>query len=167
MENGLACMFIGHRYIPEEDQLFVEQQVQDLIVGLIGEGYTTFYCGSSTGFDMLCGKWVLKLKKIIPELRLILALPCRGKECVWGIQYRKIYTTFVERADDVIYIDQEYTNNCIKERNRYIVEHSDFCLCYLNQKNGATFETVQYARKKNLKVCNIAVRAQKLKKAEE
>jgi len=44
----------------------------------------------------------------------------------------------------------------MQRRNRYLVDHSGVCLCYLTQETGGTVYTVGYAGQKGLQVVNIA-----------
>ena len=44
------------------------------------------------------------------------------------------------------------------ERNRYLVDNSGLCLCYLVKRGGGTYYTVQYAKKQGLPVINLAGR---------
>jgi len=41
-------------------------------------------------------------------------------------------------------------------RNRYMVDHSCTCICYLTETTGGTAYTVKYAREKGLHIFNIA-----------
>ena len=41
-------------------------------------------------------------------------------------------------------------------RNRHLVDHSGTCICYLTRSTGGTAYTVDYARKKGLRIINVA-----------
>ena len=41
-------------------------------------------------------------------------------------------------------------------RNRHLVDHSGTCICYLTRSAGGPAYTVDYARKKGLRIINLA-----------
>ena len=41
-------------------------------------------------------------------------------------------------------------------RNRYMVDRSSLCLCYLRKASGGTKSTVDYAKKAGLQLLNLA-----------
>ena len=41
------------------------------------------------------------------------------------------------------------------KRNRYLVDNSSVCICYLTEATGGTAYTVDYAQTKNLTVINL------------
>lgn len=45
-----------------------------------------------------------------------------------------------------MYTSQEYHRGCLFQRNRYLVDHSAYCVCYLLQERTGTSYTAQYAR---------------------
>jgi len=42
-------------------------------------------------------------------------------------------------------------------RDRYMVEHSEVCICYMTRNTGGTSYTVAQALKKGIEVVNLAV----------
>lgn len=42
------------------------------------------------------------------------------------------------------------------ERNRYMADHSDICVCYCTSGEGGTAYTVRYAEKKEIPIVNLA-----------
>ena len=41
-------------------------------------------------------------------------------------------------------------------RNRYMVDHSRYCLCFLTKLTGGTAHTIAYAKKQQLQIYNLA-----------
>ena len=64
----------------------------------------------------------------------------------------KLYHRLLDEADEVIYVSEEYTDGCMKKRNRYMVERSDYCICVQIYQMGGTVQMVKYAKKKGLRV---------------
>lgn len=52
----------------------------------------------------------------------------------------------------VVYVSREYTPDCMHRRNRHLVDHSGTCICYLTRSTGGTAYTVDYARKRGLRI---------------
>ena len=71
------CMFTGHRYIEPERIVLLPRELDELLERLIGEGYLDFRCGGAQGFDTIAALKVLEKKKIYPDVKLHLFLPCR------------------------------------------------------------------------------------------
>lgn len=148
------CCFTGHRKIPKNDFLNLQKRLQKTIKQLIKQGVTTFYCGGALGFDTLAAQAVLNARWSHPQVKLILALPCRDQAEHWREADRLLYESIKQRAAEVIYLAERYTRSCLFERNRYLVDHSDVCYCTSDQ--GGTAYTVNYARRRGVPVINLA-----------
>ena len=48
------------------------------------------------------------------------------------------------------------TDPGMHKRNRHLVDYSGFGICYLTKEEGGTFYTVNYARKANIPLVNVA-----------
>jgi len=155
LKENTAC-FTGHRKIPPEQLDMIAQRLKNVIIELIKSGYIRFSAGGALGFDTLAANTVLSLKKDYPEINLILVLPCLSQSDRWDSADKETYELIKERADEVIYTSREYIRGCMHIRNRYLVDNSSACICYLTEKSGGTAYTVNYAKKKNLPVINIA-----------
>ena len=155
MREKTVC-FTGHRDIPTGDMRAAELRLEAVLRDLIAKGYTDFAAGGARGFDMLAEWMVLKLKKQYPNIKLHLILPCRNQTRGWYSREIELYEDFLRRADDYIYISEEYTRGCMHKRNRHLVDMSSVCVCYLTKDTGGTAYTVKYASNKNLRIINIA-----------
>ena len=56
----------------------------------------------------------------------------------------------------MVYVSEHYTRGCMFERNRYMADHSDICVCYCTSGEGGTAYTVRYAEKKEIPIVNLA-----------
>lgn len=148
--------FTGHRKIPLEKIKDISQRLKDTLIQLIKSGYLNFYAGGALGFDTIAAQTVLKLKQQHPQINLILVLPCLSQAKTWADSDKKVYEHIKEEADKIVYTSQEYTRGCMHKRNRYLVDNSCVCICYLTEDTGGTAYTVNYAQKKGLKIINIA-----------
>lgn len=69
---------------------------------------------------------------------------------------KTIYDEIKESADKVIYTFKEHTRGCMHKRNRYFVDSSSVCVCYLTESTSGTLYTVSYVNKKESLVINVA-----------
>lgn len=152
-----SCCFSGHRSIPYavDGQLF--QQLNDSVLHFNANmGITTFYAGGALGFDTLAAEAVLACRNQNPDIRLVIVIPCENQASRWSLESAKRYEHIKEAADEVICLSDHYYNGCMHERNRYLVDHSSVCICYLTGDTGGTAYTVKYARSKGLRIFNLA-----------
>lgn len=157
MDNKLkTCCLTGHRKILHENFEEISQRLEAVLVGLIERGYVYFGTGGALGFDTLAAQTVLKLKTRYPHIRLILVLPCENQTQLWKKEDKAVYEHIKENSDKVVYVSKIYFNGCMHKRNRCLVDGSSICVCYLIKKEGGTFYTVSYAKKKFLTVYNVA-----------
>ncbi len=96
---------------------------------------------------------VLELKKKNPALRLHCILPHEGQADKWNSSAQERYHSILNQADSVEYVNPEYYDGCMLDRNRRLVESTDQLLAVYNGEwRGGTAATVRYARKLNRKV---------------
>ena len=152
--NG-SCCFTGHRNIPQRKSGQIQERLRNEIVTAIQDGYTFFYAGGAIGFDTMAAQAVLELKAQYPYIKLILALPCVNQTDGWEQSDIDENERIRVLADEVIYTSEEYKKGCMHKRNRYLVDHSSLCICYMTRKSGGTAYTVKYAKNKEIAIVNI------------
>ena len=137
-----SCCFSGHRKLPSEQLEEIRKRLKAEVISLINTGIRAFYCGLASGFDTEAAMTVNEIKAEYPNIKLIMVLPYRQEI---NIPY-----------DECVCLAETYRKGCFHIRNRYLVEHSRHCICYLTEDKGGTAYTVNYAFKKSLTVYNIA-----------
>ena len=142
-----SCCFTGHRNRTSFD--FDEQdRLRDEIENLIQtKGVELFITGGALGFDTLAAQTVLSLKKRYPFIKLMLALPCVEQADRWSANEQLVYNDIKKRADIVHYVNRVYSENCMIQRNDFMLENAKYCICYLRQLRGGTYYTAQRAKK--------------------
>ena len=150
--------FTGHRELPAD-------RMDDIIIALRKEivrcardqGIRDFYAGGALGFDTLAAETVLAFRdeRGLP-LKLHLILPCPEQDKRWSDADRARYRDIISRADSTVYTSEHYTRFCMHVRNRALVDHSRFCIAYLERASGGTAYTVDYARKRGIRTVNVA-----------
>ena len=120
--------FTGHRQIPLERDREIRLAAESTVRDLIMQGYDTFLVGGALGFDTLAQLTVIRLRREFPFLRVVMAIPCREQDSRWNSQDRAVYRQLCRLADETILLREEYTDDCMLVRNRYMVEHSSRCV---------------------------------------
>ncbi len=153
--EGKICMFTGHRTINGRHLAGLPRRIDELLEKLISEGYTEFRAGGAVGFDTIAALKVLEKKKKYGFVRLHLYLPCHGQENGWRENLKKAYYYVIENADSVRYVSDTYVDGCMHKRNREMVDGSALCVAYCGRSKGGSAYTVDYARKRGLRVINM------------
>ena len=151
-----TCCFTGHRSLSHEEKLKVAVRLREIIAEQIKAGVVFYGAGGALGFDTLAAQTVLDMKKEHPQLRLILVLPCEDQTKGWRSEDIAVYEDIKRRSDKVVYVSREYMPDCMHRRNRPLVDRSGTCICYLTKTSGGTAYTVDYARRKRLRIINLA-----------
>ena len=58
-------------------------------------------------------------------------------------------------ADEKVYINKEYTKECMQKRNEYMVNNCSVLVAYLKNNFGGTFNTVNFAKKMEVPIINV------------
>lgn len=154
MKNQTAC-FTGHRHIEQNELTEVTQKLETALIELIESGYLYFGSGGALGFDMIAAESVLSLKARYPKIKLILVLPCSNQTAFWSIYEKNRLKKIRALADKVVCLSETYYSGCMQKRNRHLVDNSSACISYLRKNDGGTYYTVEYARKRNLKIIGL------------
>lgn len=157
MENKSETVcFSGHRIL-HDPQETVTQQLENAIRNCIEDGKTTFMTGGAIGFDTLAAETVIELRKIYPDIRLVIALPCPPEQQTikWTANQKEKYNEILNLADEVKILTPDYTDGCMLSRNKYMVDNSSTLICYLRSPRGGTKYTGNYAKKSGLVLLEI------------
>ena len=158
MNIKYSCAFTGHRPkrfsfgYDENTAAFIQLQnvLSETIEQFIRTGITKFYTGMALGVDTWAAMAVLEKRKVYPHVQLVAVLPCETQADRWSTAQRERYFDFIlPECDDVITLQTGYTPSCMQERNKYLVDHSDYLLAvYDGGDSFSTAYTVQYAKAK-------------------
>ena len=154
--SEIACAFTGHRpkSFPWKNNeadpgcVLLKEVLAEQIKLLADRGVTDWLSGMAQGVDLWAAEIVLDLKEKNPALHLHCILPCEGQERKWPASERERYHSILRQADGVIYVNREYHDDCMLERNRYLVDHSSVLLAVYNGTHrSGTGMTVRYAKR--------------------
>lgn len=143
----ISCMFCGHRSVYDDVRKKVNHAILDLIDN---HGVTVFYSGNKGLFDDICSGEVRDIKKIYKEIKLCWIAPYFTQSINNNREFNQ------EFFDEIIVLDLNvHYKQAITERNRYMVRHSDYMICYVNHDYGGAYDTMKYAEKMGVKIIRI------------
>ncbi|MBQ8849546.1 MAG: DUF1273 family protein [Clostridia bacterium] len=154
---NFTCCFTGHRVLPAEQIECLYRELDRVLDILIRSGVSDFRVGGALGFDTLAALCVLDKRRVCPHLRLELCIPCADQANAWSDSDRQTYEYIRSQADKVTVLSEKYTRGCMHRRNRYMVDGSDYCVAYCTADKGGSAYTVNYAKKKGVKVVDLAL----------
>lgn len=154
MEN---CSFSGHRNIPAYEKEALEKQLEAVVRRLIDKGVRNFYTGGALGFDTMAALCILKLKKEYTSIKLTVLVPCPDQPDNWGYADKELYYDILVKSDNVVYVSDSYSPECMRKRNDALVKNADCLVCFLRKKDSGTAYTVKKAAANGLKILPIGV----------
>lgn len=159
MEKEKIICFTGHRpqnlpwrnYECGEQFNNFRENLRNIIIKNINEGYRIFISGMAMGFDMISADVVLELKEIY-DIKLIAVLPYKNHSKSWNIKDKTKHSRILKEADSVIILNEEYNRYCFFDRNKYMVDNSSKVIACYNFIKGGTLDTIKYAIKQGREV---------------
>lgn len=112
---------------------------------IICRNISHFISGMALGVDQFAAEIVLRLKKKYPHITLELAIPCETQAERWNEKQRERYYEIAVKCDKETMIHREYTESCMVDRNRYMVNNSGSVIAVWTGEDGGTRQTVNYA----------------------
>lgn len=143
--------FSGHRILhdPKEE---VEKSIEAAIKACIDDGSEIFMTGGALGVDTLAAWAVIRLRNEYPHIQLVLVLPCPPEQQTikWTQKQKDEYHNILEQANEVKILSEQYTDSCMLDRNKYMVDNSSKLIYYLRSARGGTKYTVKYAQSQSI-----------------
>ena len=146
--------FFGHRYI--DNPFKVEELLEEQIKKLINEKeYVDFLVGRNGEFDQCVSSTVLRVRKNYRDDNnsLILMLPYPTAEYINNQNYFEDYYSDIEISYAA---SKAHPKSAIQIRNREMVDRADLIICYVEEKRGGAWQTIQYATTQEKIVINLA-----------
>ncbi len=136
----------------------LEAAIRAEIMRLIRLGFSEFYAGGQTGIDTLAALLVLQIRdEIGATARLHLVLPYRGMQAGFSVLQWDHFEWIEKGADTVTVLHEGYTPGCYRERNRHMVERSDYLVAVAGEPmpHSGTHMTIGMAREKGIGIAII------------
>ncbi len=153
-ENLLVCSVTGLRSHKLKwknnenhlDCLALKNSLKSKVEELINCGYCIFLSGMATGVDIYFAKIVLALKEDHPNIKLVAVVPHLGQELKWPSEVQNEYKNILSKCDEVILTQEEYTSDCFKKRNDFLVKQCNYLIAVINDINELHSGSAQTAR---------------------
>ena len=162
-ETAKTCFFAGHRpykfaFLPEEEENFIPKltaEISKTVRQLFDNGYDTFLCGGTIGFDIMCAESVVELKKEFPNVRLVCMLPFENHYSDFPAEWQERFLKILEACDFIDYVSPEKVVGCYYDRNANMIKNSSHMVTYFDGKGGGTARVVAAAQQAKLKITNL------------
>lgn len=141
----VVCTFFGHKDTTEKIKPLLRETLIDLIEN---KRVTRFYVGHQGTFDRMAKTVLKQLKTVYPHISyevVIYSLSQGEKEGRDGTQ-----TLFPEGLEEV------HPRFALDRRNRWMVEHADYVVTYVERSFGGAAKFKVLAEKKGKTVINLA-----------
>lgn len=153
---GQVCTFTGHRDMTSREMETVLPALTFAIEQMLERGITAFLVGGAIGFDTLAAIQLLNLRQIHPQIRLYLAIPCKGQDAKWNSAQQSLYARIRRDADGEFLLAERYYRGCMQRRNAFMVENSSHLIAYVKRSTGGSAQTLALAMRQGLSVQNLA-----------
>ncbi len=144
MEKTKTCCFFGHREVTHN----IREKLTSIIEKLITEdNVTEFYVGHQGQFDSMVYSILKKLKTKYPQIRYTVVLAYMPDEYI-----KELY------GEDTIFPDGLETvpkKFAISKRNDWMIQHSDFAVCYVYKVTGGAAKFREKAEKRKLQIIDV------------
>ncbi len=139
-----ACTFIGHRNCSEDMKEKLQTILEDLI---IKEKVDLFYVGNQGRFDRLVYQVLCDLEnKYDIKTRVVLPYLNQKNEDIYFDFCKTIFPETITKTPPRF---------AIHKRNDYMLQKSEYLICYLEFTFSNTYTFVEKAKKQNIKIINI------------
>ncbi len=147
----MTVTFCGHSsYIENHED---KRKILKFLESSIKGKNVVFLLGGYGGFDRSAYSVASTYKKEHPNATLIFVTPYLNES------YQRNHLALLkEEYDSILYppIENRPPKFAITYRNRYMVDESDIVIAYVKRNFRGAFKTLEYAKKLNKKILNIA-----------
>ncbi len=151
MEDRKRCCFAGHSDIWDSNlREKLKTVAEDLIVN---HNVKEFWVGNYGTFDGTSASVIKELQKTYTDIKLDLVIPYLTKTLN---EYKELY---YQKCDNILVADvPENTPKrfYITKANEYMVDNSQYLICYIQRSWGGAITTYKYAKRRKLQIFNIA-----------
>lgn len=139
-----VCTFFGHG----DGYCVDKEELQSAIEDLISRGVDTFYVGTHGQFDGAVLSCLQQFQKIYPHIHFaaVLAYLPTGKQA---------YDPYAEYGIYPEGLEVGLPKFAIERRNKWMIDQSDYCLCFINHTWGGAYKFAKRAKNRGLTVINL------------
>ena len=156
-----TCAFTGHRpqSLPfgfDENNIgcvrLKEKLREQILFKIENEGVRRFLSGMALGTDLFAAKIVIQLRESYPDISLFAIIPCASQPSKWSSFQQERYKNVLRLCEHAIVLQKEYTSNCMRKRNEYLIDHADCIIAVWDGSLSGTGQTVQLAKQKGISI---------------
>ncbi len=148
-----SCCFAGHSQISEDNDI-IKNQIKETLRSIAQTADIVYcYVGNYGDFDNIVATAIYELKEECNKFRAYLVIPYLNKA------ENKIGNSKLKWFDEV-FIPNIPLNTPprlkIIKTNQYMVDKSDYLICYIKYSFGGAAKTFDYAKRKKIEIINLA-----------
>ena len=144
MDIVKTCCFFGRREVTHN----IRDKLTAIIENLITEtGVTEFYVGHQGQFDSMVYSVLKELKVMYPHIRYIVVLAYMPDSYI-----KEVYGEDTLFPDGLESVPKKYA---ISKRNDWMIQHSDYAVCYVHKITGGAAKFREKAEKKGLQIIDV------------
>lgn len=152
--TGRRPKYFPWRY-DESDPRCIElkNDIYQIILDHINNGFDTFVCGMTLGSDMYFAEAVLLAKNDHPDIKLVAEIPFTNQSAQWLMESKFRYDRIRHQCDEWNVLSDTYDSKFFELRNQEIVNKSDELLSIWDgNEEGGTSQIVGLAKDKGIPI---------------
>ena len=136
-----ACTFFGHRDCPSS----VKESLYAAVEGLIcNQQVDTFYVGTQGSFDRMAYAALVKLRRQYSHIKVYRVLAYMPKLSIIEADRSMLDDTILPEG-----IEKAHPRYAIIKRNNWMIDRSDYVICYVTHPTGGAYQAVERAKNKS------------------
>ena len=144
MDKNKTCCFFGHREVTHNIREKLKATIEKLITE---DNVTEYYVGHQGQFDNMVYSVLKELKANYPYIRYTVVLAYMPDEHI-----KKVYGEDTLFPDGLESVPKKFA---ISKRNDWMIQQSDFAVCYVHKITGGAAKFREKAEKKGLRVMQV------------
>ena len=139
-----TCCFFGHREVTHN----IKDKLTEIIEKLITEdGVTEFYVGHQGQFDSMVYSVLKEFKAKYPQIRYAVVLAYMPDEHI-----KEVYGEDTLFPDGLEFVPKKFA---ISKRNDWMIQQSDFAVCYVYKVTGGAAKFREKTKKRKLRIIDV------------
>lgn len=137
-----ACTFFGHRDCPSSIKGKLHKEIERLICN---HGVDTFYVGTQGSFDRMAYAALVELRQRYSHIKVYRVLAYMPKP------------DDADTADTIVPegIENAHPRYAIVHRNNWMIDRSDYVICYVTHPTGGAYQAVKKSKSKRKTVIGL------------
>ena len=144
MDKNKTCCFFGHREVTHNIREKLKATIEKLITE---DNVTEYYVGHQGQFDNMVYSVLKELKANYPYIRYTVVLAYMPDEHI-----KKVYGEDTLFPDGLESVPKKFA---ISKRNDWMIQQSDFAVCYVHKITGGAAKFREKAEKRRLQIIDV------------